>query len=141
MSKSNVALLESGGYKYIIGARIKNEPEQVKQWTFSLDRQNNEFYELKKDNTRLIIGYSTKRAKKDKYNREKGVKRLQNAYRSGSITKENINKRGYNKFLEISSNIKVKLPISNKLLSKTMLITSRHKSIEMLFDDNFWSSI
>ena len=37
--------------------------------------------------------------------------------------------------------IKVKLTISNKHLSKTMLITSRHKSIEMLFDDKFWSSI
>jgi transposase len=250
MSKSNVALLESGGYKYIIGARIKSESEQIKQWIFSLDKQENEFYELKKGNTRLIIGYSAKRARKDKYNRDKGVKRLQNAYKSGSITKENINKRGYNKFLEISSNVKVeinnqkvrddekwdglkgyitntslsakevyeqysglwvvenafqvtkgtielrpmfhfnprrieahvcicfvaykvykeldrilklkgiglsvdkvisisktittiklKLPISNTHLSKTMLLTSRHKSIEMLFDDNFWSSI
>lgn len=250
MSKSNVALLESGGYKYIIGARIKSESEEVKQWIFKLEKQNNEFYELKKGNARLIIGYSSKRAKKDKYNREKGVKRLQNAYKSGNITKENINKRGYNKFLEISNNvkvvinhqkvsddekwdglkgyitntalsakevyeqyhglwvvenafrvtkgiielrpmfhfnprrieahvcicfvaykvykeldrilklkgiglsvdkvisisktittIKVKLPISNTYLSKTMLITSRHKSIEMLFNDNFWSSI
>lgn len=250
MSKSNVALLESGGYKYIIGARIKSEVEQVKQWIFSLDKQDNEYYELKKGNSRLIIGYSSKRAKKDKYNREKGVKRLQNAYKSGNITKENINKRGYNKFLEISNNVKVvinhqkvrddekwdglkgyitntslqakevyeqyhglwvvenafrvtkgtielrpmfhfnprrieahvcicfvaykvykeldrilklkgialsvdkvisisktittiklKLPISNTYISKTMLITPRQKSIEMLFDDNFWNSI
>jgi len=37
--------------------------------------------------------------------------------------------------------IKVKLPISNTHFSKTMLLTSRHKSIEMLFDDKFWSSI
>jgi len=57
----------------------------------------------------LIVGYSTKRARKDKYNREKGVKRLQNAYSSGIITKENINKRGYNIFLEISSNVKVEI--------------------------------
>ena len=250
MNKSNVALLESGEYKYIIGARIKSEPEQVKQWIFSLEKEDNEFNELKKGNSRLIIGYSTKRARKDKYNREQGVRRLQNAYSSGSITKENINKRGYNKFLDISNNIKVeinnqkvrddekwdglkgyitntslsakevyeqyhglwvvekafrvtkgtielrpmfhfnprrieahvcvcfvafkvykeldrilklkgiglsvdkvisisktittikiKLPISNTHLSKTMLITSRHKSIEMLFDDNFWDNI
>jgi transposase len=250
MNKSNVALLESGEYKYIIGARIKSESEQIKQWIFSLEKKDNEFNELKKGDSRLIIGYSTKRARKDKYNREKGVKRLQNAYSSGSITKENINKRGYNKFLEISSNVKVeinhqkvrddekwdglkgyitntslsakevyeqyhglwvvenafrvtkgtielrpmfhfnprrieahvcvcfvaykvykeldrilkhkgiglsvdkvisisktittirvKLPISNTYLSKTMLITSRHKSIERLFDDNFWSNI
>jgi hypothetical protein len=42
-----------------------------------------------------------------KDNREKGVKRLQKAYKSDNITKENINKRGYNKFLEISDHIKV----------------------------------
>jgi transposase len=107
MNKSNISLLESGGYKYIIGARIKNEPEDVKQWVLSLEKRDDEFNEREKDGTRLIIGYSGNRAKKDKYNREKGIKRLQKAYKSGTITKENINKRGYNKFLEISDNVKV----------------------------------
>jgi len=46
----------------------------------------------------LIIGYSENRAKKDRYNRDKGVKRLKKAYKSGTVTKDNINKRGYNKF-------------------------------------------
>lgn len=107
MNKSNVSLLESGGYKYIIGARIKNEPEQTRQWILSLEKHDGEFNELPLDSARLIINYSEKRAKKDRYNREKGVKRLQKAFKSGSITKENINKRGYNKFLEISDNVKV----------------------------------
>ncbi len=53
------------------------------------------------------MGYSDNRARKDRHNREKGVKRLEKAYRSGNITKENINKRGYNKFLEISDNVRV----------------------------------
>jgi len=73
----------------------------------SLTKLDGEFNELQMDENRLIIGYSNKRAKKDKYNREKGVKRLHKAYNSGNINKENINKRGYNKFLEISDNIKV----------------------------------
>jgi hypothetical protein len=73
-----------------------------------LDKNEGNFYELGKlPKSRLIIGYSEKRAKKDKYNREKGIKRLKTAYKSGKITKENINKRGYNKFLEISDNVKV----------------------------------
>ncbi len=109
MNKSNISLLESGGYKYIVGARIKNETEAIKKWILSLDKQDGEFNEIKKDGGRLIVGYSTKRAKKDTYNREKGVKRLQKAYKSGNITKENINKRGYNKFLEISKNVKVEI--------------------------------
>lgn len=109
MNKSNIALLGSGGHKYIVGARIKNESEATKQWILSLEKQDGEFNETQKGAVRLIVGYSTKRAKKDKYNREKGVKRLHKAYKSGNITKENINKRGYNKFLEISDNVKVKI--------------------------------
>lgn len=55
----------------------------------------------------MIVGYSASRAKKDKYNREKGIKRLENEYQSGTITKDKVNKRGYNKFLSISDDIKV----------------------------------
>ena len=109
MNKSNISLLESGGYKYIIGAKIKTETEKVKQWILSLEKKDEEFNETLKGNTRLIIGYSTNRDKKDKYNREKGVKRLQKAFKSGNITKENLNKRGYNKFLEIADNVKVRI--------------------------------
>jgi transposase len=108
MNKSNINLLESGGHKYILGARIKSEPEKTKQWILSLEKRDGVFNELQMGGgVRLIVGYSDKRAKKDRYNREKGVKRLQKAYKSGNITKENINKRGYNKFLEISDNVKV----------------------------------
>jgi transposase len=108
MNKSNINLLESGGHKYILGARIKSEPEKTRQWILSLEKRDGVFNELQMGGgARLIVGYSDKRAKKDRYNREKGVKRLQKAYKSGNITKENINKRGYNKFLEISDNIKV----------------------------------
>jgi transposase len=107
MNKSNILLLESGGYKYIVGARIKNENEEIKQWILSLKKRDGEFNETQKGNTRLIIGYSENRAKKDKHNREKGVKRLKKVFKSGTITKENINKRGYNKFLEISDNVKI----------------------------------
>jgi len=108
MNKTNISLLESGGYKYIIGANIKNETEEIKQWILSQEKIEGSFYELGKlPKSRLIIGYSDKRAQKDKYNREKGVQRLKKAYKSGTITKENVNKRGYNKFLEISDNVKV----------------------------------
>jgi len=109
MNKSNISLLESGGYKYIIGAKIKTESEKIKQWILSLEKRDEEFNETLEGNIRLIIGYSTNRDKKDKYNRAKGVQRLQKAYKSGSITKENLNKRGYNKFLEISDNVKVRI--------------------------------
>jgi transposase len=109
MNQTNIAMLESGKHKYIIGARIKNEGREIKKWIWSLSKQDGIFHETRKDSARLIVGYSDNRAKKDKYNRDKGVKRLEKAYRSGSITKEHINKRGYNKFLEISDDVKVKI--------------------------------
>ena len=107
MNKTNRELLDSAGYKYILGARIKNESEKVKQWIQSINKAEGVFNEQKIKDRRLIIGYSSKRAKKDKYNRDKGIKRLEAAYKSGRVTKEHINKRGYNKFLEISDDIKV----------------------------------
>lgn len=107
MNKKNIKLLESARYKYIIGARIKNESGEVKQWILSLEKRDRVFYEQAKGQTRLIVGYSESRAKKDRYNRDKGVRRLEKDYKSGKIAKENINKRGCNKFLELSNNVEV----------------------------------
>jgi len=36
--------------------------------------------------------------------------------------------------------IKVRLPKSNKTLTRTMLLTERHKLIASLFDENFWKN-
>jgi transposase len=108
MNSKNIELLESGGYKYIIGARIKNETDKIKSWVLSLEKEDEQFYELQKyPGCRLIVGYSSRRAKKDDYNRQKGIKRLEKAYRNQTITKEHINKRGYNKFLDIQDNVRV----------------------------------
>jgi len=37
--------------------------------------------------------------------------------------------------------LKIKLPVSGETLTKTMLLTKKHKSIEKLFDQNFWKSL
>lgn len=107
MNTKNIKLLDNAGYKYIIGARIKNENQKIKDWIISLEKIEEQFYEMPKGKMRLIVNYSSKRAGKDKYNRDKGIKRLQKNYKSGKLTKDKINKRGYNKFLEISKDITV----------------------------------
>ena len=38
MNKNNVTLLQEAGYKYILGARIKSENANVKQWILSLEK-------------------------------------------------------------------------------------------------------
>ena len=110
MSTANVKLLRSAGYKYIIGARIKSEKKAVKDWILSHDKKDGCYFERKRgEGERLIVGYSETRAKKDAYNRNRGVARLRKAYSSGRLTKAQVNRRGYNKFLEISKDIQVSI--------------------------------
>ena len=110
MNGRNIALLRQAGYKYVIGARIRNEAEDVKGWILSQQLANGEFAELvRKGDERLIIGYSQKRADKDAYNRKRGIARLRKAYSKGTLTKEQVNRRGYNKFLEISRDVTVEI--------------------------------
>ena len=110
MSGKNVKLLRSAGYKYIVGARVKSEDSATKDWILSLERKDGVEHEcLRPDGDRLIVSYSSSRAANDAKNREKGVERLEKSYRSGILTKANVNKRGYNKFLEISKDVQVRI--------------------------------
>lgn len=110
MNIDNISDLETNGYKYIIGAKIKTESKTIKDWILNqpkIDRQMVEFN--KGDGKRLLVGYSEERARKDAYNREKGLRRLEKAYRRGSLTKDHINKRGYNKFLTMEGDVRVSI--------------------------------
>jgi len=120
MNKNNIALLQQAGYKYVLGARIKSESKAIKDWMFSLEKIDKVSYEYKRSNgERLIVSYSDKRAKKDAYNRARGIERLQKAYKSGHLTKQQVNKRGYNKFLEISKDVEVS--ISEKKIAEDVM--------------------
>lgn len=110
MSENNVRLLDDAGYKYILGARIRSESPTVKEWLLGIDWRDGRCEEYrKKDGQRLIVSYSESRAKKNAHNREKGVARLQKAYARGTLTKDKVNKRGYNKFLDISKDVTVSI--------------------------------
>jgi hypothetical protein len=37
--------------------------------------------------------------------------------------------------------LKIRLPLSNDTLTKTMLLTQLHKSIDRIFDENFWLTV
>ena len=110
MSSKNVALLEAAGYKYILGARIRSESPAIKKWILSIGRADGNMAEHRKSGQqRIIVSYSEKRARKNAWNRQKGVDRLRKAYAKGTLTKENVNKRGYNKFLDINKDITVSI--------------------------------
>lgn len=112
LSKANIDKLVSQDYKFIIGARIKNETAAVKRQildaTNSIDDQKTVVID-KPDNLRLIVSYSKKRAKKDAHNRQKGLARLEKLLHSGKLTKQQVNNRGYNKFLILDGEITVSI--------------------------------
>ncbi len=108
MNAKNIRMLRDGGYKYIIGARIKKESGDIKEAIITTEHKNGVFKDIPyPDGDRLIVGYSDERAKKNAYDRKQGIERLRKRYAKGTITKADINKRGYNKFLAISSDIAV----------------------------------
>ena len=110
MNGNNIADLESNGYKYIIGAKIKNESKKIQEWILAQPKVNCQMIEYDKGNgQRLLVGYTDDRARKDAYNREKGIRRLEKACNRGTLTKDNINKRGYNKFLKMEGDVKVSI--------------------------------
>lgn len=103
MNTKNVRLLRDGGYKYIIGARIKKESGEMMKKIVATEHRNGVFNDIRyADGDRLIVGYSDERAKKNAHDREEGVERLRKRYAKGTLTKADINKRGYNKFLNIA---------------------------------------
>lgn len=110
LSKSNITALEGKKYEYILGARIKNETEKVKAKILSRQYSDGDTISIElPDDKRLIINYSDKRAAKDAYNRQRGLKRLEKRIKSGKLTKSNINNRGYNKYLMLDGEISIEI--------------------------------
>lgn len=122
LTNENIAYLENHTYKYILAARIKNIPEELKKQilqlqflhdgtihTLEIEKEivykdiNNRKHSIK-IKQRLILTYSKTRAKKDRYNREKALKRLQKKIeRSNTLTKNDLKISGYAKFLKLDN--------------------------------------
>lgn len=104
LSKYNIELLEKQQHQFIIGGRIKNENEDIKDEILKQSagfKDGGGFTINKPDGTRLIVTYSSKRAHKDARQRAKGLKKLKARIQSGTLTKESLHNRGYNRFLTI----------------------------------------
>lgn len=110
LSSANIKDFLDKGYEFILGARIKNESELIKKQILSLDLTDKTSAIIQKeDGTRLIVGYTEKRANKDKYNRERGLMRLEQKIQSGKLTKSSINNRGYNKYLKLEGQVNISI--------------------------------
>ena len=110
LSRKNIALLKQAGYQFILGGRIKKESKSVQDWVLALEKDPKVLHEtVINGDERIIVSYSEQRAAKDRHNRDRGIQRLRKAYASGKIKKQNVNQRGYNKFLVIENDVMVSI--------------------------------
>lgn len=141
LNNDNLAYLETNGYKYIIAAKIKNISNELKEEISNLSfindstihtininkeliykEQNEEINLINKKRVhkksldikqRLILSYSSKRAKKDKYTREKAIEKIQSKI-SKNITKSDLKLSYYAKYLDIDNTLDIKYRLNPK---------------------------
>lgn len=110
MNRSNIEMLEQKDYRFILGARIKNLPKALQTEILSLKLKDGESTSLKTSaGHRLVISYSSKRAKKDAKDRERGIERAQKLLERDNLTKEKLSNHGYKKFITIQGQATLKL--------------------------------
>jgi transposase len=110
LSNDNIKALEQKGYEYIIGARLKNEPDNVKKQILENQFSEGQIIRINKDGRiRLIVSYATNRAIKDEHNRMRGLQRLEKQVKAGKLTKSSINNKGYNKYLRLLGDVTIEI--------------------------------
>jgi transposase len=109
LSNDNIKALEDKNYEYIIGARIKNESEKIKQLILEKKLKDGETIKITKANNRLIVAYANNRATKDEHNRKRGLQRLEKQIKKGKFSKSSINNKGYNKYLKMKGNMVIEI--------------------------------
>lgn len=107
LSKANLQTITSLGYEYIVGARIKNKSRSIKEQILDEEgylevktKDEEEIFKYKEiliDGKKLICSYSSKRARKDKKDRERLVQKAEEILRKGSPI---ISRRGARKYLK-----------------------------------------
>ena len=113
LSKQNIKALEENNYEYILGGRLKNESNQIKEQILASQHNDGVLKSYPKTKTsRVIVHYSKNRAKKDEYNRKRGLARLEKKVQSGKLTKSSINNKGYNKYLKLTGDVEIEIDYS-----------------------------
>ena len=108
LSKNNIKSLEENQYEYILGGRLKNESNQIKEMILADQYSDGVLKSYqKKEKSRVIVHYSDNRAKKDQYNRTRGLMRLEKKIKAGKLTKSSINNKGYNKYLKLTGEVEI----------------------------------
>ena len=132
LNSANIAYLENNGYKYILAYKIKNIDNNLKQkianltfvddgviHTLEIEKEirykdNNSKKQKLMIKQRLILTYSSKRAKKDKRTREKAIEKIKSELNKKNITKSDLKLSYYAKYLDIDDRCTIKYKLNPK---------------------------
>ena len=135
LNNDNIAYLENNRYKYILAAKIKNTTDEIKEQISNLTflnegvihtiliekeiiyKDKNQQKHILKSKQRLILTYSSKRAKKDKYTREQAIKKIE-AKLLKNITKSDLKLSYYAKYLDIDEKCDIKYKLNSNKISE-----------------------
>jgi len=130
LSNANIAYLENNDYKYILAYKIKNIDRELKEkianlaflddgviHTIDIEKEitykdDNDKNQKLKIRQRLILTYSSKRAKKDKRTREKALQKINIALDKKNITKSDLKLSYYAKYLDIDEKCTIKYKLN-----------------------------
>ena len=113
--------LEGKGIEYIVGARLRNMPEDIKEEILDISKYQEigdgyKVLRLRYRGKDLIISYSEKRAKKDAQDRLKAIEAIQKKLSKNKSPNNYLSNYGYKRYLKVSNKIKVEID-EEKLLN------------------------
>ena len=114
LSKDNLAVIEKSEKQYIVAARLKNQPESIKKQILDKGSYQQGDHMLIKEialpgERRLLVNYTEKRARKDAYDRQKALAKLQKKINKSKNPESFISNAGYRKYLKIEHQQSVKI--------------------------------
>lgn len=123
LNKNNIAELKKEGFKFIVGARLKNLSKELTTKILDKSAYNASPVDdtfsvatFSHGDESLIVSYSEKRAKKDKFDREKGIIKLKKKLEKQKTIKGHLSDRGYRKFLKVIGKSKIEFDEEKLLL-------------------------
>lgn len=124
---------------YIVGARIKNMPANIKEQILDISsytqmNDNTKVKTIDYDGKKLVVTHSLQRAKKDKYERDKAIKKLQDRLKNSKSVKSQLSNAGYKKYLQLESSNQDK----NTKTSCDLSITLNE---EKILEDEQWDGL
>ena len=102
MSEDNLTQIEQSNNHYVIAAKLKSFPENLKSEILKINESKSSesiIQEFKYKNRRVIVEYSPKRALKDKADRERLIQKIKTRIGLKTTTKKLITNNGYLKYM------------------------------------------